>query len=89
MSTFTHFQIIVAALAALATIFSLMGLGFRYVYKQGAANAEHLIATRANTKATEELGVAFHEFAMGNTATIADHEHRLTIIETMNKERSR
>jgi hypothetical protein len=79
--TVTHFEAILGSLVAIGTIMSMMAVGFRYVYKQGAANAEHLVATKANTKATEELGAAFHEFAVGNATTIADHEHRLTILE--------
>lgn len=81
----THFGAIMSLLVGVVVILGVMGGGLRYVYTQAVKRAtqdtDHLSATKANTKATQDLSEAFKDFAIGNTRDIADHEHRITVLE--------
>jgi hypothetical protein len=78
----THFEVIVGILAGIAAVLVPIAAGIRWIYRQGQANAEQISATRLNTKATQNLADAFGLFSGKTEGTIADHERRITRVET-------
>jgi hypothetical protein len=77
----TRFEAIVASLAALVTVCSVIAVGLRWVYKQGVASADLVGAIKGNTEATGTLSAAFDRFTEKTGQTLTDHEHRITRVE--------
>jgi hypothetical protein len=87
--TLTHFEVIVAALVGILTTMAFLVAAIRWIYKQGSANAEQVIATKANTRATEELSDSLKVFSEKTDGTITDHEKRITRLEDHEDTRGR
>jgi hypothetical protein len=85
----THFEALIAALVGLGTLLSLLLLAIRWIYHQGSAATEQIMATKANTVATEELSTSFKAFSDKVDGTITDHEKRITRLEAHEDTRGR
>jgi uncharacterized protein HemX len=87
--TLTHFEIVIAALVGILTVLTILATGLRWIYHQGSANAEQVIATKANTKATEDLSGSLKRFTEKTDGVITDHEKRITRLEDHEDTRGR
>lgn len=84
----THYEVIVALLAAIVAVLGGLVAAIRWIYRQGAAGAELLAAVNANTDAQndltasqDKLAEAFREGALRTGETLTDHERRLSRVE--------
>jgi uncharacterized protein HemX len=77
----THYETIIAALVGIVTLLVILLTALRWIYRQGSANAEQVIATRQNTTATQELSKTLKAFTEKTDGTIMDHEKRITRLE--------
>ena len=69
-------------LAAIMTVMSVLAVGLRWIYKQGAAGEELKNSVDQNTRATDALNQSYKIFTTKIQDTILDHEKRLTRLET-------
>jgi uncharacterized protein HemX len=77
----THFEAVMATLVAILTVLGIIATCLRWIYKQGGANTEQTLATRANTAATDKLSKSLDKFVEKTDGTITDHEKRITRLE--------
>lgn len=75
--TITHFEIVVGLLVSVLGVLAPIVTMFRWIYRQGAASAEHTAATRANTDALAEHRRAMEDFTGKAAGQLAEHERKL------------
>ena len=79
---FTHFEAIIALLAAVFTMLTGVAVSLRWVYRQGAANESLKDSVDRLSNATNDLSSSYKAFTLKIADSLLDHEKRLTRLET-------
>lgn len=86
--TLTRFELVMASIVAVLTALTTLALGFRWIYRQGAAS-QRLVDSidrltgrmDTNTTATKDLAESQQKMADKVDGTLLDHERRITRLE--------